>query len=103
MIEIALLRDNESETPMELPFFKKPLSEATLVDLIKAGFTDLHIGSGEGEIWAKDNYRIIYEPLHDKVVRGYAISDTKVKPMSISEVNEILHYIDSHQRNTGSE
>ena len=92
---------------MNLNPFKKPMNEARLEDLIKAGFVDLKISPGEGDIWGKDNYRMIYDPIHDKVVRGYEIKgDTKVKPLSISEVSEILHYIDSHhekQTNEGSE
>lgn len=89
---------------MKLPFFKgKDLKDITLLDLTRAGFQSIGVGTLEGDILARANIRVLYNPMYDKVIRAYRIDETKVTKMSNSQLEEALHYLEHHQANTGSE
>lgn len=74
-------------------------------DLKKAGFVSAGVGFGHLDIYAKDNHRVLYDPVHDRVHSAYNIHRPS-KKLSIDQVNEILQAVEHlrhEQHNLGSD
>lgn len=91
---------------MMWPFGTKTLDDKfSEEDLTRAGFKDIRIGFGSYNIWAKNNHRILYDPIHDRVHSAYDVHQPS-KKMSIEQINEILQAVEHlrhGQNNQGSE